>query len=368
MSLEPAPALRTIVLGNDAFVAARPAVPLQLIGACLRAGYDFVAPVAWGEEMLAARVVERARAPVAAPIIPVHCPFVAEALRAQVPPPGTCLTGVAPPVATARYLRAVFRGRELHITYCGRCPGAAGVDVDERVLPDVLLGRLAESGIVPAEQPRHLESQLPPELARYASVPGGMPEPRWLAETSGAEMREAAPATLPVLARMTSAEMLVVDLLAASGCVCARDRLTMATLEPPRARVPTPPAMAAMSAAIDLENGPRLWPDDWDRPVPLYDDVVREPAPRGAPPRETVAPLTVPGLADAAPAREPSDEPDDPWLLRRLTLVVEPWLTSPPTPLPRRARRAASPPAVRPSATEANAAPAPRVAPDTRQS
>ncbi|HEX7122001.1 MAG TPA: hypothetical protein VF178_06470, partial [Gemmatimonadaceae bacterium] len=184
--------------------------------------------------------------------------------------------------------------------------------------------------------------------------------------TSRADMREAAPATLPVLRRMTPAGMLVVDLLAASGCVCARDRLTLTTLEPPRARAPTPPAMAAISAAIDLQNGPQLWPEDWDRPVPLYQDVVREPVARVAPPREAVAPLAVSGLADAAPPPEPADEPDDPRLLRRLTLTVEPWLTAPPSPLPRRARRTAPADAPRAPAPEPNATPAPRVAPDAR--
>lgn len=370
MPSESTPVLRAIVLGNDAFVAARPATPLQLIGACLRAGYDFVAPVAWGEEILAIHVARAAGKRAASPLIPAHCPFVAEALRAQAPPPGTCLTAVAPPVATARYLRLVFRGRELTVAYCGRCPGATSSDIEEHVFPDVLLARLADAGIVAAEQPHHLEAHLPPELSRYASLPGGTPEPGWLEATTGAAMREAAPATVAVLDRLGHDGVRIADLHAACGCVCASDRFAVAALEPPRATAPTAPAAAAMQGLVDLRNGPRLWRQGWDAEVPLYADVEPAPEPTAADPREREASLAVPGLADAAPEPPPATETSA--HLRRLTLAVEPWIADPPlAPPPVPARRPEPPPrAERPRWPPPGSASTPhdsRVLPDRHQ-
>ncbi len=53
------------------------------------------------------------------------CPLVTERLtRASTMLEPFMLTFLAPPVATARYIRAAYQGQTLHITYAGACPGA----------------------------------------------------------------------------------------------------------------------------------------------------------------------------------------------------------------------------------------------------
>ena len=164
-----------VILGTDAVLAAQPAEPIQLASACRRAGFVFVAPVSWGEELLAVRVTELVRLYRPPAAIVAHCPFVAEVLRQPGAPTTPCVASVAPPVATARYLRAAFAPRNVHVTYVGACPGASAPDVDDRLLPDVLLARFVDGGIDVARQPCHLDGQLPADRARYASLPGGVP-------------------------------------------------------------------------------------------------------------------------------------------------------------------------------------------------
>ena len=118
-------ALRVVILGNDAFLAARPAQPLQLARACQQAGYDLVAPVTWGEELLATRVAERAsQVAERATLVVAHCPKVSDALRSAPPAHASCVTSVSPPRATARYVRAALQGRSMRVVYVGGCPEA----------------------------------------------------------------------------------------------------------------------------------------------------------------------------------------------------------------------------------------------------
>lgn len=294
--------LRAVVLGNDAFLAARPAVPLQLIGACLRAGWDLAVPAMWGEELLAERTGEHVRLGAASPVVPAHCPYVAEALRSLRRPPGTCLPGVAPPVAVARYLRSIFPRRHVHVLYVGRCPGAASDEVDQQMLPEALLGQLLGAGVAVVDQPPHLEAHLPPELARHASMPGGIPASEWLSAATGAVVQETAPATLGVLPRTSGAHPVVADLHAACGCACAHDRFALRQLEPPRTAAPT----ALTGAKVTLRNGPPLW---------LEESVAQVWMDRTEPPPDDDR--------DSAP----SMAGDDPEILWRLTWTTEPWIT-----------------------------------------
>lgn len=236
---EPGTTLRVVILGTDALLEARPATPIQLARACLEAGFEFVAPVSWGEELLATRIIESVKTMVPPSSLIVHCPFVAEAVREQHDVLPMMWRAAAPPVVAARYVRAAFNPRPLHITYVGRCPGALAPDVDACVLPAVLLGRLLEAGIVPEQQPKYFEEMLPPDRSRYASLPGGLPEPSLLHHEAGARLREAAAATLRAVAlAYESSDPVVIDLQTAAGCVCARDRFAATQLEPPRSTVP----------------------------------------------------------------------------------------------------------------------------------
>jgi hypothetical protein len=294
---EPGTTLRVVILGTDALLEARPATPIQLARACLGAGFDFVAPVSWGEELLAATIIERVRTMAPPSSLIVHCPFVAEAVREQADVLPMMWRAAAPPVVAARYVRAAFDPRPLHITYVGRCPGALAPDVDACMLPPVLLGRLLEAGIVPEHQPRYFEEMLPPDRARYASLPGGLPEPGRLHQEAGARLREAAAATLRAVAlSYESSEPVVIDLETASGCVCARDRFAATQLEPPRSREP----VVSAAIVVDLAH---------------Y---------RSA--RDTIVRPDEPGALEPAPVVPPPGEPGARTGTADLVGTVEPWI------------------------------------------
>jgi hypothetical protein len=133
------------IIGTDTLLAARPVDWVQLTRACRIAGFDFVAPVTWGEELIASYIGERVSGSDRTTMVASSCPFVVEALRGN-PPATPALKTVSPPVACARYLRAAFHPRAVHVTYIGACPGAIHAEVDQEYLPEVLFARLAEAG------------------------------------------------------------------------------------------------------------------------------------------------------------------------------------------------------------------------------
>jgi hypothetical protein len=208
-----------------------------LARACVRAGFDLVAPVSWGEELLATRVAEviEARRPGAAVV--ANCPFVAETMRAT-PTRTRTIASVSPPIATARYLRAAFPHRPVHVTYIGACPGATPPDVDHRLSPEFFLAGLIEAGIDVNIQPCHLDGQLPADRSRHASLPGGMPEARWLDQRVGARSLEATPATVDAVATLHSSSTVVIDLGAACGCACSQARPAAEHLDTARSTAP----------------------------------------------------------------------------------------------------------------------------------
>lgn len=237
MSADHARPMYVAILGTDALLAARPVDPVQLSRACQSAGFDFVVPVSWGEEVIATHIGERLASGRPSTIVASTCPMVNRQL-ADAPMEAPILQTVPPPVATARYLRAALQPRQVHVTYVGACPGAANPEIDVHCLPDVLFTKLVEAGIDASRQPRHLDGQLPPERARYASAPGGIPDCNWLMARAEMRLVQAAPLTVDVVAQLHRDEPLLVDLSAACRCVCARDRIAATRIEPPRSPRP----------------------------------------------------------------------------------------------------------------------------------
>lgn len=253
MSAEPARPIYVAILGTDALLAARPVDPVQVARACQASGFDFVAPVSWGEELIASYLADRLTSGNAnSPVIAAICPLAREQLVAT-PVETPVLSIVSPPVATARYLRAALQPRPVHITYVGACAGAQHPDIDVHCLPEALFTRFAESGIDPARQPRHLDGQLPAERSRYASRPGGIPDCNWLLAHAGRRVVEAAPITADVVTLLHQDEAVVIDLAAACRCVCARDRIAAARMEPPRS---TTPVLGEMRVAMTHGESP----------------------------------------------------------------------------------------------------------------
>jgi len=229
--------LRVAILGNDAVLEARPATPIQLAQACLRASFDLVVPASWGEELVAQQHAESlGQYDGPAPVL-AHCPTVSQAVGDQ--PNRVLLECAAPPVATARYLRRVYEPRPLVITYVGRCPGAVGPDLDAVVAPDRLLSILTEAGISPVAQSELYQSMVPPDRARYASQPGGSPNEAFLLREVGVILQETSPAALDVTRDMTSPqERVALDCGRLAGCVCAAQAQAIVAMEPPRRREP----------------------------------------------------------------------------------------------------------------------------------
>lgn len=242
--------LRAAILGTDVFLAAGTNDPVQVIRACSRAGFDFVAPVIWGDELIATYLAERATRSTAAVTFAVACPRVHAALERTGIEPDVVRT-VTPPVACARYLRAAFLPRPVHVTFFGACAGADQPELDARHQADALLARLAESGIDPSREPRVFDDQLPVEMARYASVAAGMPDEAIVA-TSGMRIVEAAAATAHALAHIHAGRVLV-DLGRSAGCDCARLRTAWRRIEPPRS--PTPVVVLSVSVAAERQGG-----------------------------------------------------------------------------------------------------------------
>jgi hypothetical protein len=245
-----APPLTAAILGTDTLLAARPAAAVQLVRACLRLGFEFVAPVAWGEELVAIWLAERATQQAAGAAIAVSCPLVSEHVE-SLPHAPRALRAVPPPVASARYLRAAFTTRRVQVTYIGACPGALSAEIDHRMLPDILLARFIGAGIDLFGEPHHLDGLVPPMWSRYASRPGGTPDAGWLRSTAGTRIVEAADVTIAALAADARDHTVLIDLAESCQCVCARDRRLAALVEPPRV---AEPMVASLAVSIDAER------------------------------------------------------------------------------------------------------------------
>ncbi len=265
-----------VVLGNDALLAALPATPVQLAHACRALGYDMAFPASWGDEVVAGNCLERLDEFGDGPVILCSCPLTRERLEKsgdELAP--FVMHTVSPPVAAARYLRALYGERPLRITFAGSCPGAADPAIDARISPAELLLAFQEHGIVAAAQPEYFESVLPPDRRRYASLPGGAPAPERIHEAdSGRTLTELNcpddELALEIAQRLVSSEREVVDLGPHVGCACcgalalgaqsaARSRI--AALEPPRAALPVlDPSIrveVALSSGVEPAGSPR---------------------------------------------------------------------------------------------------------------
>src|SRR4029079_3066038 len=92
--------------GNDAVLDAPHATPVQIAHACLRRGFTVAVPASWGEELIASEVVSRLASSERGTARICVGPFVRSRLLAPGPDLAPFLVSlVAPPVATARYLR-----------------------------------------------------------------------------------------------------------------------------------------------------------------------------------------------------------------------------------------------------------------------
>jgi len=245
------PTVPIIILGADALLAAAPATPVQLAHACLRAGFGNVVPASWGDELIAAAVLKRLPRFGERPAIQCSCPIVAHRLLTtggDLRP--VLLPLVSPPVALARYLRALSHPTRMRVTYVGGCPGAVDDSIDIRMTPDALMAMLAERQIALEEQPRVFESIIPPDRRRFRSQPGGTPTAEHLWSETGSRSLadvESDDFVAEIAQLLLIGANVLIDVGPRLGCVCsgavvgvepgeARSRIEAA--EPPRATTP----------------------------------------------------------------------------------------------------------------------------------
>lgn len=276
-----------VVLGADAVLAALPATSVQLAHACKALGYDMAFPATWGDELVAEGCLKHLAAHEPETAILAACPHVVDRLtRAGAELVPHMIVTAAPPVAAARYLRAAFAQRKVHITYVGSCPAADDPSIDARLEPGAFLHALVERGIVLADLPEFFESVLPPDRRRYFSLPGGVPSAerlaaddprRALVELDGEDF------LVDLAQRLLTRQHALIDVSLAAGCACAGSprgaRATLVALEPPRAHAPVldpsiavdvaQPATAERIDAAPAEHDP---PPD---PAPVLPNATR---------------------------------------------------------------------------------------------
>lgn len=239
-------------------LAAAPATAVQLTHACVAAGFGAVIPASWGDELIAARVLDRLRE-ADGPVVQCSCPVVARRLAPHgdaLAPMTLCL--VPPPVATANYLRALYAPATPRITYAGGCPGARNDVIDEWLTPEQLFQLLAASGVPLTAQPREFDAVLAPDRRRFHSDPGGMPVISALREagvTTHYVEGEGERFTATLAECLLGAERALVDVAGPLGCVCSGVRVPGQSSRSARARV--------------LEHEPPR------APGPVLDDTVR---------------------------------------------------------------------------------------------
>jgi len=317
------PTVPIVILGADALLAAAPATPVQLAHACLRAGFGNVVPASWGDELIAAAVLKRLPRFGERPAIQCSCPIVAHRLLTtggDLRP--VLLPLVSPPVALARYLRALSHPTRMRVTYVGACPGAVDDSIDIRMTPDALMAMIAERQITLEDQPRVFESIIPPDRRRFRSQPGGTPTAEHLWSETGSRSLaevESDDFVAEIAQLLLIGANVLIDAGPRLGCVCsgavagvppgeARPRIVAA--EPPRATTPVVDEDPLIDLDLPIPATPRTPVD-----VSAVGTATTQPTvaktggqfePRVSPARGVNAPAAAPVLR---PASQPAARP-----------------------------------------------------------
>jgi hypothetical protein len=266
----PTSAQSFLILGTDAVLAARPATSVQLAHACAAIGFDVVVPASWGDEIIAHSVALRVRDS-AQPLVQCSCPLVARRFAEYAGVlDGMMIRFVPPPIATARYVRALYSGYALRITYAGDCPIGTLDAIDEQLSCAALSELLARRGIDVAAQPTEFDSVIPPDRRRHFSEPGGVPSPSALQRIAGtSNVVELAAGDMPadLAQHLLDAERALLDIAPALGCRCSGASAGSENVDA-RARVRAHEPPRAATPVVDQEIQIPISADDVQSPEP----------------------------------------------------------------------------------------------------
>ncbi|HUQ84654.1 MAG TPA: hypothetical protein VM076_26120 [Gemmatimonadaceae bacterium] len=298
------PIRAAVILGNDAILAAKPYTTAQLTHACGAAGFDIVVPPSWGDELVARAYLERLAERTEHVVVACAC----ERVRALVPQAlndsTACVAVAAPPVAAARYLRAVHSD-SLLVTFVGDCPSASDPSIDARFSAAGFLASLHRQGISLDAQPNEPSVVEAERWRRFESTPGGFPALRFLGR---APVNRVLRETESVDAGRTATggrSKVLMDMTSLAGCACAADGARLVDLEPTRATTPivVGPRGLDLSAARSPTRGRHTLRA---RKEPVAEPVVPPvppPAPNARPTTAAPTPVVLrSGLTPATPA------------------------------------------------------------------
>jgi hypothetical protein len=283
--------LRAAILGSDLLLASLPAEPVQLVHAAKALGYDLVVPASWGDEVIAAAVLDDISSRPSGTSIFCSCPRARQRMLAagnELSP--FLVQTVSPPVAAARYLRALHGSSALHVTYVGTCPGAVDDSIDERLGPAQFIDRCRTQGVSVAAQPRVFDSLFLPDRRRHLSLPGGLPTAESLRATRGGAdviSLDGSGLAYDVTQSVISGRAALLDPSPAVGCACSgflpdagwvNGRETLVSLEPPRAAAP----VIDQRIDVDLDlPGQTPTPLPYEESIPLSVVVGADLSPSG---------------------------------------------------------------------------------------
>jgi hypothetical protein len=275
-----APPSSIAILGNDAFLAASPAHPVQLMHAALAAGFDAVVPASLGDELVAGETLRLAQLRGRRPVVQCACPYALRQLCKREANLDDITLAVAPaPVALARALR-LQRSEPTHITYIGACPGAQDPAIDLQVLPAPFLRGLLQRGVTLQTQPDVFTDRLPPDRRRFLSVPGGAPRRELIQAVLRRSVVTLGGLQNPLLAvadALFEGGATMIDPAGAYRCVCtgavddrdtAEGRTAIERLEPARALAP----IFEAPAWLDLRPSETAFTGD----LPAPDEVTAQ--------------------------------------------------------------------------------------------
>ena len=300
--LVPTTAPSLLILGTDTVLAAAPSTAVQLTHGCLAAGYEAVVPASWGDELVAARVLDRLRH-TRGSVVQCSCPRVRERLSAHGGAIAQMIICTVPPaVAAAEYLRTLYAPTRPTITFAGSCPGGESPAIDTWLSPAELFASLVERGISIGDQATEFDA-LPADRRRFHSEPGGLPCRASLRQVDASvqcvEVESDDFVTI-VGQHLLSSERALLDVSTVLGCACAGAvdgvrpagaRARVREHEPPRAPSPivdhrVPVAIDAdlpLRHSISLATAAASRSADESPPAPIAPPAAAEPARRRSP-------------------------------------------------------------------------------------